>query len=75
MNNYILRKIPATLWQRVKARAAQDGIPLRGVFLILLFLYAEGALDIQRFKRLWARGSKHNVAAPRSEQPPERHDG
>jgi hypothetical protein len=41
MKNYILRKIDDALWERVKARATQEGRPLRFVILSLLALYAE----------------------------------
>ena len=43
---YILRNIDPDLWARVKARAQQDGMPLRAVILKLLALYGTGELVI-----------------------------
>lgn len=36
----------AELWQRVKTRAAVDGLPLRQLLLALLRGYAEGRLTV-----------------------------
>ncbi len=46
MSSYILRTIDPVLWARVKARAEQDGYPLRRVILALLALYADGGVSI-----------------------------
>ncbi len=39
MPSYILRKIDPDLWASVKARAAEEGRPLRFVILALLKAY------------------------------------
>ena len=46
MPSYILRNINPDLWTRVKARSAQDGIPLRAVILKLLELYGQQKISI-----------------------------
>lgn len=45
MPSYILRKIDESLWARVKARAEQEGHPLRWVILQLLARYADKGLS------------------------------
>ena len=50
MPSYILRTIDPTLWGTVKARAALDGMPLRGVILHLLRLYGQGQIVIHAAK-------------------------
>jgi len=50
VGNYILRTIDPALWARVKARALTDGMPLRGVILKLLALYADGKIAINARK-------------------------
>lgn len=47
MPSYILRTIDADLWERVKARSAEDGIPLRAIILALLELYASGKVNVK----------------------------
>ncbi len=44
MPSYILRNIDRTLWDRVKARSAADGLHLRALILGLLTHYADGKL-------------------------------
>jgi hypothetical protein len=44
MPSYILRNIDADLWERVKARASEDGRSLRGLIMWLLEKYAEGKI-------------------------------
>jgi hypothetical protein len=39
MPNYILRDVPPDLWEAVRARAAEDGEPLKAVILRLLQRY------------------------------------
>ena len=46
MSSYILRNIDPSLWARVKARSAAEGVPLRAIILKLLEFYAQGALSI-----------------------------
>lgn len=46
MPAYILRNIDPSLWARVKARSAAEGVPLRAIILKLLEFYAQGALSI-----------------------------
>ncbi len=46
MPSYILRTIDPDLWTRVKARAAQEGRPLRFVILELLKVYALHGFDV-----------------------------
>lgn len=47
MSSYILRDAPKDLWERVKARAKEDGFPLRTVILKILAMYAAGELVIK----------------------------
>jgi hypothetical protein len=46
MPQYILRDLPAELWNKVKDRAQQEGWPLRALFLRLLAEYAIGRLTL-----------------------------
>jgi hypothetical protein len=39
--------IDPTLWVQVKARASQDGLPLRQLVLRLLRAYADGKIRIE----------------------------
>lgn len=50
MPAYILRAIDPALWATVKARAQQDGMPLRAVILLLLDLYGRGKVQIAAVK-------------------------
>ena len=50
MPSFILRTIDPTLWATVKAQATLDGMPLRGVILHLLRLYAQGRIAIRAAK-------------------------
>lgn len=50
MSSYIIRmqtQADKDLWQRFKARSAQDGIPMRALMLKLVELYADGKLDVK----------------------------
>jgi hypothetical protein len=47
MTAYILRNIDPSLWQRVKARAAGEGIQLRQLLMHLLRAYADGGISIR----------------------------
>ena len=47
MPSYILRTIDPDLWARVKARSAQDGIPLRAIILKLLEMYAQQRVHLK----------------------------
>jgi plasmid stability protein len=44
MPSFILRNIDEDLWNRVKARAKDEGRSLRGLILWLLTKYAEGKI-------------------------------
>jgi hypothetical protein len=46
MAAYILRNITPELWQRVKARAESEQLPLRQLLLHLLRGYADGEITI-----------------------------
>jgi hypothetical protein len=46
MANYILRRIDEDLWSRFKARAEDDGIPMRVLILRLVEMYADGKLSL-----------------------------
>jgi hypothetical protein len=46
MPSYILRTIDPKLWERVKARASKDGLPLRALILALLRGYAAGDFSV-----------------------------
>jgi|KBSSwiStaDraftv2_1062776.scaffolds.fasta_scaffold00399_25 predicted DNA binding CopG/RHH family protein len=39
---YLLRDVDPGLWQRVKVRAAKDGVPIRTLILKLLRTYLSG---------------------------------
>lgn len=43
---YLLRDVPADLWERTKRRAALDRLPLRSVLLLLADSYAAGTITI-----------------------------
>jgi hypothetical protein len=47
MTAYILRNIDPSLWARVKARAAGEGIQLRQLLMHLLRAYADGDISIK----------------------------
>jgi hypothetical protein len=40
--DYILRDVPDEIWRKVKARAALEGMTIRGVIVALLKEYAAG---------------------------------
>lgn len=42
---YLLRKIPADIWLRVKKRAATEGRSIRFIIISLLERYARKGLD------------------------------
>lgn len=44
MATYLLRNVPGDLWERVKARAEEDGFDVRTVILMLLKHYADHGL-------------------------------
>lgn len=46
MSDHLIRKVPDDLWQRVKARATAEQLPLRQLLLHLLRSYADGDLSI-----------------------------
>ena len=50
MPSYILRTIDPDLWARFKARAEQDGIPMRALILKLIALYASGKIQVTASK-------------------------
>lgn len=45
-STYLLRDVPAELWERVKQRAALDRLPLRSVLLLLADSYATGQISM-----------------------------
>ena len=45
-STYLLRDVPPALWERVKARAALDRLPLRSVLLLLAEAYATGHVTL-----------------------------
>lgn len=47
MPSYILRNIDPDLWERVKARSAEDDIALRAIILALLEMYAAGKINVK----------------------------
>jgi hypothetical protein len=47
MSSYILRNPDPELWERVKARSVDEGIPLRAIILALLELYAAGKINVK----------------------------
>lgn len=57
MPAYILRTIDPALWATVKARAAEDGMPLRAIILKLLALYGAGKLTLTAGKAVTSRTS------------------
>ena len=46
MPMYILRDIDAGLWERFKARAKADEMPMKGIILKLVDMYASGKISI-----------------------------
>lgn len=42
MPNYILRNVDDSLWERFKAKAAEDGRSLKGALLWLIQRYVDG---------------------------------
>lgn len=50
MPSYILRNIDPKLWERVKARAQRDDLPLRALILAMLKAYADGRLELSQIE-------------------------
>lgn len=46
MAMYILRNIDDGLWQRFKARAQGEGVPMRALILKLCGMYADGKINL-----------------------------
>lgn len=44
--SYILRNIDPKLWAKFKARAAETGIPMRALMLILVEAFVDGRLAV-----------------------------
>jgi hypothetical protein len=49
MSHYILRNVPDDLWAQAKARASDDGRPLRQILIDLLRYYIQFGLP--KFRR------------------------
>jgi len=45
MPTFLLRKVDDKLWRDVKARAASEGIPLRGLIVWMLAIFAKRGLS------------------------------
>lgn len=58
MPSYMLRQIPAALWQRVRAEATRGDLPLRAVVLALL----EDALRVREGRRAGQRALAERMA-------------